>query len=178
MKNRNVRMLTEAGVMLAAAQILSYAKIFEMPSGGSVTAGSMVPIILFAVRWGSGYGFLVGAIYGVLQFILGPKYSFHPVSLLLDYPVPFGLLGMFSGMFGRKVKGIFMGVLAGLFGRFVCHVISGVVVFSSYAGNQNPWVYSIIYNASYLVPELIISFIFVTLLIKYAPYLKESNDVQ
>jgi Predicted membrane protein len=46
-----------------------------------------------------------------------------------------------------------------VFGRLISHVISGVVFFSEYAGNQNPIIYSFIYNATYLVPELIISLI-------------------
>ena len=82
MKNTNVRMLVEAGVMIALAQVLSYVVIYQMPQGGSVTAGSMVPILLFAVRWGTAQGLLAGAVYGILQFILGPKWSF---TLFLFY---------------------------------------------------------------------------------------------
>ena len=47
MEKMSTRMMVEAGIMIALAQILSYVKIFEAPYGGSVTAGSMVPIIIF-----------------------------------------------------------------------------------------------------------------------------------
>ena len=44
--------LVESGLMIALATILSYIKIFDMPQGGSITAVSMLPIILYATRWG------------------------------------------------------------------------------------------------------------------------------
>lgn len=42
-------MLTEGALMIAAAQILSYIKLWRMPWGGSVVL-AMVPLVLFAVR--------------------------------------------------------------------------------------------------------------------------------
>ena len=48
----SVRMLCEAAVMVALAQILSYLKLMELPNGGSLTP-AMFPIILFAVRCGT-----------------------------------------------------------------------------------------------------------------------------
>ena len=36
MKNSNVRMICEAAVMMAMAQILSYNKLYEFPNGGSI----------------------------------------------------------------------------------------------------------------------------------------------
>ena len=167
MKKTSTRMLTEAGIMIAAAQILSYIKIFEAPYGGSVTAGSMIPIIVFSLRWGVKSGLLAGTAYGILQFLLGGAiYSYHIVSILFDYVVAFGLLGL-AGLFRSSIKGVFMGTSLGLLGRFVCHVISGVVVWASYAPEgMNPMVYSVLYNGSYLVPELIITLVIVGILYK------------
>ncbi|AOT70318.1 energy-coupled thiamine transporter ThiT [Geosporobacter ferrireducens] len=166
MKKLSTKMLVEAGIMIALAQILSYVKIFEAPYGGSVTAGSMVPILLFAIRWGVGPGLLAGTVYGLLQFILGPKYSFHILSILLDYLVAFGLLGL-AGLFRKDLKGVYAGTFLGVFGRFVSSVLSGVIIWASYAPEgMNPWIYSIIYNGAYLLPELGISFILVGILYK------------
>lgn len=166
MKKLTTKMIVEAGVMIALAQVLSYVKIFEAPYGGSVTAGSMVPILLFAIRWGVGPGMLAGVVYGTLQFILGPKYSFHILSILLDYIVAFGLLGL-AGIFKNNFKKIFIGVFIGIFGRFASSVLSGVIVWSSYAPEgTNPWIYSITYNGAYLLPELIISCMLVGILYK------------
>ena len=45
------RMLCEGAIMVALAQVLSYVKLAEAPNGGSITP-AMLPILLFAVRWG------------------------------------------------------------------------------------------------------------------------------
>ncbi|MEA4847989.1 MAG: energy-coupled thiamine transporter ThiT [Clostridiaceae bacterium] len=168
----STKMLTEAGIMIAAAQILSYVKIFEAPYGGSVTAGSMIPIIVFSLRWGVRYGLLAGTAYGILQFLLGGTiYSYHIVSILFDYVIAFGLLGL-AGLFRNSIKGVFLGTLLGISGRFICHVISGVVVWASYAPeSMDPLFYSIVYNGSYLLPEFIITLVIVGIL--YKPLIKD-----
>lgn len=168
MKRTNTWMLAEAGITLAMAWVLSQFTIFKMPMGGSVTAGSMVPLLVFAWRWGGLRGMLVCALYGVMDFMLGEKWSFHPISLIFDYPVAFGFMGV-AGFFGRKPSGLAVGTFVALLGRFLCHVLSGVVVFASYAPEgQSPLLYSILYNGSYLLPELVISFALVFLVLRYA----------
>ena len=56
--HRKVRMLTEGALCIALAEILSFLPLYKMPWGGSVDL-SMLPIILFCVRWGFGPGTLV-----------------------------------------------------------------------------------------------------------------------
>jgi thiamine transporter len=85
--------------------------------------------------------------------ILGP-YVIGPIQLLLDYPLAFGSLGL-AGAFSNSKYGIIKGYLLGVAGRYLCHIISGVVYFAEFAGDQNPIVYSVIYNATYIVPEAI-----------------------
>ncbi len=171
-KRWNVRMLAEGGMMIALATVLSYIKVYEAPMGGSVTAGSMIPIILFAIRWGLMPGLAIGSTYGILQFILKP-YFYHPIQFVLDYPMAFGLLGLAGIAYYIKdknsVKGylsVFLAVLVGILGRMISHVLSGVIFFAEYAGDKNPWIYSIEYNAYYLVPELIISCIVIAIVWK------------
>lgn len=158
MKKINTWMLVEGGICIALFMVLKQIRLFEMPMGGSITAGAMVPLFLFAYRWGGKYGMLVGAIAGVIDFILGVKYSFHPVSLLFDYPIAYGFLGI-AGFFGKKKAGMLAGAFLGVFGRFACHVLSGVVVFYSYANGQNPLIYSIAYNGTFLLPEFAIALV-------------------
>jgi len=169
MKNRNTRMLVEAGMMIALAIILGeYVKLFKMPMGGSVTLGGMVPLFIFAFRWGGKKGILVGAIYGILDLILGGFYSMHPVSILLDYPLAFGMIGL-AGFFKKSAAGYIGGMLTGIIGRFLCHVISGVVFYASYAPEgQSPLVYSILYNGTFLLPELIITLVMTLAILKFA----------
>ena len=50
-KKINIRMLAEAGVMIALAVILNNIKLYKMPQGGSITPGGYVPLLIFAIRW-------------------------------------------------------------------------------------------------------------------------------
>lgn len=174
-KRSKVLMLTEGGMMVALSVLLSYIIIYQAPNGGSVTAGSMIPIMLFAIRWGIVPGVTVGSVYGVLDFLLKP-YFYHPVQVLLDYPIAYGLLGLAGVAYILNKNNInsyislSIGIILAILGRLMSHVLSGVVFFSEYAGTQNAWLYSVLYNSTYLVPELIISL--VILLIIYKPMQK------
>lgn len=160
-------MMVEAGIMIALAYVLSMVKIFEGPYGGSVTAGSMVPILIYAIRWGGVQGLVVSIVYGGIQFILGPKWSFHPVSIICDYALGFGVLGVAGFFGGDKIKE-YIGIGVAVTLRFIMHVVSGVVVFASFAPEEmSPLKYSMLYNAGYLIPELIISILVFTLMKRY-----------
>lgn len=172
-KRNKVLILTEGGMMIALSVLLSYIIIYQAPNGGSVTAGSMIPIMLFAIRWGIGPGIAVGSVYGVLDFILKP-FFYHPIQVILDYPIAYGLLGLAGIAYTLNNKNnknnyvsLSLGITLAILARLISHVLSGVVFFSEYAGSQNAWLYSILYNATYLIPELIISLII--LLIIYKP---------
>lgn len=171
-KNWSVRMLAEGGIMIALSVLLSLIKIYQMPNGGSVTAGSMVPILLFALKWGLTPGITVGVAYGIIDFIIKPSF-YHPIQVLLDYPIAYGLLGLAGIFYVMKDKDktsdlakIALGISIAVIGRMLAHVLSGVIFFAEYAGDMNPWLYSIGYNASFLVPELLISVIIIVLIWK------------
>ena len=83
-RNNTLRMLTEAAVFIAAAQILSYIKLWQMPYGGSVCL-AMLPILFFAVRWGLGPGLLAGFVFGILQFVFDGGFAFGWQSMIGDY---------------------------------------------------------------------------------------------
>ncbi|MHB8926557.1 MAG: energy-coupled thiamine transporter ThiT [Bacillota bacterium] len=153
MKKLPLRAWIEAGVMIALAVILHQIKVYQAPAGGAVTAGSMVPLIYIAVRYGPGLGLLTGAAYGLIDFAFEPFFV-HPVQFLLDYPLAFAVLGL-AGLLRRWPA---FGAAFGIALRFVCHLLSGVVFFASSApAGQNVWVYSALYNGTYLLPELVIS---------------------
>lgn len=160
-------MLVEASMMLALAIILGeFVKLFKMPMGGSVTLGGMVPLFLFAFRWGGKKGLLVGAVYGVLDLVIGGFYSMHPISIILDYPLAFAMIG-FAGFFKKTAVGYIAGIMTGVVGRFICHVVSGVVFYASYAPEgQSPLIYSILYNGTFLLPELIITVVLTLVMVK------------
>ena len=153
----NTKMMAMGAVCIALSSVLSMIKIWKMPQGGSITAASMLPLMLFSYVYGMGPGCLVGALYGVLQFIIEPYFLSLP-QMLLDYPIAFGMMGL-AGLFSKMDNenlGLTAGVVLASVGRFVAAVLSGVIFFAEYAGDQNPWDYSIVYNGSYMLPECII----------------------
>lgn len=158
MKKHNLTALIEAGTMTALSYILNLIVLFQMPQGGSVSAGSMVPLIILGVRRGPFWGIWAGAASGLLQFILGKQFSLHPLSILLDYILAYAVIGI-VGFFGKNKVNISLGIGLAVFLRFVSHVLSGAIVFYEYAGTQNPWIYSIIYNGTFLLPEFIITLV-------------------
>ncbi len=153
----STKMLALGAVCMALSNVLSMIKLFDMPQGGSVTPASMLPLMLFAYVYGVGPGMTVGAVYGVMQFMIEPYFLSVP-QMLLDYPIAFAMVGL-AGLFSKnenRALGLSLGVVLGSLGRFVAAVLSGVVFFAEYAGDQNPWVYSIGYNGAYMLPECII----------------------
>ena len=74
MKNNKTRTLCEAAIFIAMAEILSFIKLYEFPNGGSVTL-AMLPIILFAVRYGCGWGAGAGFVFGTVTYLIGNKFS-------------------------------------------------------------------------------------------------------
>ncbi|MBD0355302.1 MAG: energy-coupled thiamine transporter ThiT, partial [Rubrobacteraceae bacterium] len=93
---RDTRVLTEAALAIALAFVLGFVVLFKMPFGGSVSL-EMIPLILLALRQGWKVGIVAGATYGLLDLAIDP-YVVHPVQLLLDYPLAFGVLGL-AGLF-------------------------------------------------------------------------------
>lgn len=148
----DTRTLVTSALLLALAVGLEQLRIIHMPQGGSVTAGAMVPLIFIAYRFGVGTGVLAGFAYGLLNMLQDP-FILHPVQVLFDYPLPF----MAMGLAGLKRQHQYFGVALAFLLRFACHFISGVVFFGSYAPEgMSPVLYSLVFNASYLVPEMLI----------------------
>lgn len=159
MDQSKTRMIAEAGVAIAIAQVLSFITLFHMPQGGSIKAASLVPLMIFAYRWGGTRGIWAGVVYGVLHFLLGFKSSIHYLSIILDYLVAYGAIGV-CGYFKDNLTGLVSGSIVAIALRWFASVTSGAVVFASYAPQgQNPWIYSMIYNASYMVPDGILNII-------------------
>lgn len=151
-KGFDTRTIAYAAVCIAMSFALSYIKMWEMPQGGSITLASLLPLMIFSYMFGVKKGVFAGFIYGILQAIQDP-WLIHPAQFLLDYPVAFASIGV-AGMF-RNVKAFenkpqiafaLGGIVASVL-RFLCHILSGVFAFSEYAGEQNPWIYSMAYNS-------------------------------
>ena len=156
-----LRALTEGAVMVAAAQVLSLLKLWEMPWGGSVTL-AMIPILLYAVRWGLVPGLLAGFVFGVLQFTFDGGFAIGWQSIVGDYLVAFTVLGL-AGLAHGKKNGIFTGTLIGSLARFLVHYVVGATVWAAYMPEEffgmtmhTPWFYSLLYNLAYMLPNAVI----------------------
>ncbi|MBQ7119637.1 MAG: energy-coupled thiamine transporter ThiT [Oscillospiraceae bacterium] len=165
---KKTRMLTECAVMLSIATVLSFIKIFESPFGGSVTLGSMVPLVVLSVhikefKWAS----LACFAYALIQMLFG--FYAPPAAnvirfiavVMLDYVVAFGVICLanpVSKMFENKIIGVSAGAFIACVLRFFCHFTTGILIWDSYAPEGTPvWMYSLIYNGGYMLPELVIT---------------------
>lgn len=164
----SVKQLTFCALAIALGTILSNIKVFDFPTGGSITLLSMLIICLPGYWFGLGAGIMTGVAYGVLQLLIDP-YVLYPMQLIIDYLLAFGALGL-SGLFSNAKGGLQKGYAAGVLGRYVFAVISGWIFFGTYAWEGwNPFFYSLVYNAIYIFAEAI-----VTLLILQIPAVKKS----
>lgn len=169
MENKKIRILVEGGICLGLAIVLGLFNLFTMPQGGSISLAAL-PIIVFAMRNGWKSGVFVGFIYGVLQLIIGPIYSVHPVSIIFDYLLVGAVLGLIINE-SSNMKLIARFVVVFL-ARYLSYVISGVVVFASYAGDQNPLIYSLVYN-TYALVEMAVVLAVILILKSFSPIFKK-----
>ncbi len=157
MQNTKARTLTEAAMLIAIAQILSYLVLYRFPQGGSIDA-AMLPVILFAVRHGSGWGTLAGLVFGAPQYVAGNGIAIDWTSMVVDYLIAFALLGFGAGLFKGKKHAMVGGTLLGGLLRFLAHYVVGAVVWGKYMPETffgmtmtTPWFYSLLYNAPYMI---------------------------
>ena len=166
-----VRMLCEGAILLALALVLNALKLIQFPNGGSVDL-AMLPIFFFAIRWGVGPGLLVGFVFGLLQMMIDGAIAWGWQSLLLDYLVAFTPLGL-AGLFRFRRGGIFAGTVLGCVLRFIVHYISGITIYAIVAPTElfnltftEPWMYSLVYNGSYMLIDMVLCLVVFALLYK------------
>lgn len=182
--NSRVVFLAEVAIMSALSIILGLISFRGLWAQGGSVSLEMIPIFLMAFRRGLKGGLLTGIVVGLLQLLLNPIAGAHPVSILLDYPLAFMAAG-FAGLFSvapnattkQRTKSIVFGIFFGSLLRLVCHYISGVVFFGSYApDNMNPYIYSLLYNISYMIPVAMITLITFLFLTNTAPKILHGSN--
>lgn len=159
----NAIVIAEVGVAIALAAVLHLVRLWEMPQGGSITLGTMVPLFILALRRGPAIGTLGGALYGIFEgwILSGGKFFYYPAQIILDYPLAFGLLGIAGFLPKFPAFGVTLAAAA----RYFAHVISGVVFFAQYAPKGQPvWLYSLGYNITFLGPDFAVAIV-LTLLV-------------
>lgn len=170
-KKGNTRRLVESALMIAIATVLSTIKFGGIWAfGGGVTLCSMVPLVLISYRWGLKWGTFTAFVYSLLQMLLGidnvqyaTTFWMAVAIVLLDYVLAYtviGLSGLFKGKFKKEVWGIVLGVVVTLGIRFVCHFLSGWMIWDALWPNElgmTSAVYSLCYNGSYMLPEILLT---------------------
>jgi thiamine transporter len=162
--SRPVRTAAEIGLSIALATVLQFIAVWQMPQGGSVSLG-MLPLFVLALLRGPRVGLVAGALYGLVDLMMKP-YIFHPVQVVLDYPLAYGLCGL-AGLFSARwlmlagrgemrmaaLSAMVPGTLIGALGLYAAHVVSGLVFFAEYAieAGQAPLAYLLAYNSFVLV---------------------------
>ena len=175
--NVTTRRLTHSAVMIALATALSLFAVYKLPNGGSVTFASMAPIILVSLTESFGWSFLTAFAYSLVQMLLGfyapPAQTFGAFAavILLDYVVAFSALSL-AGPIARKIPGRVVGPVVAscivVLVRLCCSFLSGILVWDVYAPEGVPvWAYSLGYNSSYMLPEMIVTAVAVGLIVRY-----------
>ena len=165
--SKQIAAMIECSMMIALSTVFSLVKIVDMPYGGSVTIASMLPIVIAAYRHGFLWGLGTALTNSVIQLLLGinnlsyfSTWQSILAIILLDYVVAFGVFAL-SGLF-RKVEkrqnlAFLYGILLASVLRYACHVISGATVWAGLSIPTNAaLIYSLSYNATYMIPETIV----------------------
>ncbi len=185
----STRDITYGAVCIAASFALSYIKFFSLPYGGSITAASVLPMLIYCYYFGFRKSLIVSSVYMLLQFIQGP-YVVSPWSAVLDYVVPYMALSLVGLLkFDRKKldkvtsadknpvlchSGFFIGTSLYFIVRLFSHTLAGVLFwaqgidFLAWHGDlvgTAAWGYSATYNFLFLGPDTAIAIIAAVLLL-------------
>ena len=172
--------LVESAIMLAIGTVLSMFT-FSGPwaLGGGITFCSMLPLVIVSHRYGCKWGLFTAFVYSLLQMILGIQNVQYATSagmaiaiILLDYVIAFSVVGlsaMFNGVIKNRLVSLEVGIIFTFLIRLLGHFLSGVLTWEVPWPNGPGWaapVWSIAYNASYMIPEIIITGVVAGLLFK------------
>ena len=157
----NTKVMVVSAICVALAFVLNQISP-SMPQGGSITPASMLFIVLVGYWFGPSKGILAGFTMGLLDTVTG-AWFIHPVQYMLDYLLGFAALGL-SGFFKNFKHGLHIGYIVSVIGRFICVYLAGVIFWGEFAPEgQSPFLYSFIYNISYIGPEMVLTLIIISL---------------
>lgn len=149
--------------------------LFQMPNGGTLGLG-VIPLILCSYHLGWKKGLGVGILSVVLQFMTGKIYLVQNsdgfstgmilLQFLMEYPLAFGIYGL-SSMFPNK-GAFYSGTMITNLIRLALHTVAGTVFWAT------PWAGSFTYNASYMIPTMIVSMILVPVIDRRLEPLKKN----
>ncbi|WP_298833301.1 energy-coupled thiamine transporter ThiT [uncultured Planococcus sp.] len=190
MRNKKVLLMMEIAIFAALGFVLDFVS-FRMPQGGSVSL-VMIPIVLIAFRRGVGAGVLTGFLVGLLQIVSGfisvapLSFGFVVMQVILDYLLAYGVVGLAGVMRGKYLQhahakqtgkmltAVVAGVLLASALRYLVHVITGILFFGMFA-EGNVVIYSVVYNATYMIPVFLLAAFVCAALFAAAPRLVDAE---
>lgn len=155
-----LRALIEGAIFVALAEILGYIKLWHMPEGGSVSL-MMLPIVIYALRWGVSRGLLAGLAFGILDFMLGGGIAIGWQSILGDYVIALTVLGLAGVGHKKGLGGVISGSVLSTVARYVVVTITGATLWGEYMHDlyifhfTSPWTYSVVYNLPALISAVL-----------------------
>jgi len=161
-----VRAVVEAALMLALGYVLDnlVPPFYRFPQGGSIDL-SLVPILIYCLRWGPKWSLMCCVVNGFLQYFLGGGIALSWQSMLLDYVVAYTLVFPCGFAAGKKL-GWLWGTLLAFPGRWLSLTLSGALLWYEYMPEEflglpmtNPWVYSALFNGVFCALVLAVSLI-------------------
>ena len=170
-KNLSVRELVLMAFYVALFMVLdtfvNTLPFFQMPNGGSLGL-STIPLLMASYQLGWQKGLVVSIVSVFAQFATGPMYTPDLLGFLLDYLIAlsvYGLACLFPN-FGWFDSGVLITNVI----RFLSSTISGCVVWGLLP------LPSAAYNATYMVPTLLLDLVLVPLLLKaLAPLMNKAR---
>ena len=194
MRNQLTRKLTESALLIAVGTVLSILKI-DLPFGGGVTIACMLPLVLISHRWGWKWGVFTAFAYSLIQLMLGLDNVGYATSfimavgiVLLDYIIAYtaiGLSGLSEKFFDKTQKAVMIGIAATFLIRFLCHLITGAWIWKEWMPETfmnmtmtSPWLYSFLYNGWYMLAELIVTEVIITLIYNPLKRYIHCQDIQ
>lgn len=173
-KKWTAKMIAFGALAIALSFVLSCVRLYRMPTGGSVTPGSMLPLMLFSVSFGVGPGLVAGLAYGLLQYLQG-GWWLNMWQFLLDYLLAFAALGLAGIAHNKKDSWLYISIPVAALGRAVCAILAGLMWVADTPVEEltigtmqfsSPLLYSIVYNGAYLVPDTLICLLLAFLIAK------------
>jgi len=154
MKQNRVVTLVTSAMLIALGTAVSFLSemipFLNLPWGGTITAASLLPVVLISYLYGLGWGLGSAFLFSLLQMAIGFRTVsalFLPSSdaymgvfcalciLLLDYVLAFTAVGL-GGIFRKKLslsRALVWGCVFALSLTYLFHTVSGAIFYGAWA---------------------------------------------
>lgn len=180
---KSIYSICEAAVFIAIAAVFALLKFPPFRIDLWIFGGSidfvMLPLFIMCWRLDMKWSVAGCFVFGIVKFLItGDSISAYGgiLAVLLDYILAYGVVSV-AGFFRKFKGGLFYGILAGSFARFCIHFISGITIYKIAFGDSYEIfnitfdssmaaLYSIVYNGSYMLGEMLYCLLLACILYK------------